>query len=120
VVCDGGTPTFMLTHWTRDRTRGPKLPLEHVIHRQTQETAELYGLTDRGAVVPGLRADLNISDYDHLTFGAARMAHDLPAGARRLVQKAKGYDATFVAGVQVVDHDEFTGELPGRLIRGPR
>jgi N-acyl-D-amino-acid deacylase len=120
VVCDGGTPTFMLTHWTRDRTRGPKLPLEHVVRRQTRETAELYGLTDRGAVVPGLRADLNVIDYDHLTFGAARMAHDLPAGARRLVQKAKGYDATFVAGVQIVDHDEFTGELPGKLIRGPR
>ncbi len=120
VVCDGGTPTFMLTHWTRDRTRGPKLALEHVVRRQTRDTAELYGLTDRGAVVPGLRADLNIIDYDHLTFGAARMAHDLPAGARRLVQKAKGYDATFVAGVQIVDHDEFTGELPGQLIRGPR
>jgi N-acyl-D-aspartate/D-glutamate deacylase len=120
VVCDGGTPTFMLTHWTRDRTRGPRLPLEHVVRRQTRDTAELYGLTDRGAVVPGLRADLNVIDYEHLTFGAARMAHDLPAGARRLVQKAKGYEATFVAGVQIVDHDEFTGELPGRLIRGPR
>jgi N-acyl-D-aspartate/D-glutamate deacylase len=110
----------MLTHWTRDRTRGPKLPLEHVVRRQTRETAELYGLTDRGAVVPGLRADLNVIDYEHLTFGPARMAHDLPAGARRLVQKADGYVATFVAGVQIVDHDEFTGELPGRLIRGPR
>jgi N-acyl-D-amino-acid deacylase len=120
VVCDGGTPTFMLTHWTRDRTRGPRLPLEHVVRRQTRETAELYGLTDRGAVLPGLRADLNVIDYERLTFGAARMAHDLPAGARRLVQKAKGYDATFVAGVQIVDHDEFTGELPGRLLRGPR
>jgi N-acyl-D-aspartate/D-glutamate deacylase len=120
VVCDGGTPTFMLTHWTRDRSRGPKLPLEHVVRRQTQETAELYGLGDRGALVPGLRADINVIDYEHLSFGAARMAHDLPAGARRLVQKAKGYDATFVAGVQIVDHDEFTGELPGQLIRGPR
>jgi N-acyl-D-aspartate/D-glutamate deacylase len=120
VVCDGGTPTFMLTHWTRDRTRGPKLPLEHVVRRQTRETAELYGLSDRGALTPGLRADINVIDYDHLTFGAARMAHDLPAGARRLVQKAKGYEATFVAGVQIVDHDEFTGELPGQLIRGPR
>ena len=90
VVCDGGTPTFMLTHWTRDRSRGPKLPLEYVVRRQTQETAELYGLGDRGALVPGLRADINVIDYDHLTFGAARMAHDLPAGARRLVQKAQG------------------------------
>ena len=120
VICDGGTPTFMLTHWTRDRSRGPKLPLEHVIHRQTLQTAELYGLGDRGALLPGLRADINVIDYDRLTFGPPRMAHDLPAGARRLVQKADGYDATFVGGVQTVDHDEFTGELPGRLVRGPR
>ncbi len=120
VICDGGTPTFMLTHWTRDRTRGPKLPLEHVIHRQTLQTAELYGLGDRGALLPGRRADINVIDYDRLTFDPPRMAHDLPAGARRLVQKADGYDATFVAGVQTVDHDEFTGELPGRLVRGPR
>ena len=120
VICDGGTPTFMLTHWTRDRSRGPKLGLEHVIRRQTSETAELYGLGDRGAIRPGLRADINVIDYDRLTFGPPRMAHDLPGGARRLVQRAEGYDATFVAGVQTVDHDEFTGELPGRLVRGPR
>ena len=119
VVCDGGTPTFMLTHWTRDRSRGPKLPLEYVVRRQTQETAELYGLGDRGALLPGLRADINVIDYDHLTFGAARMAHDLPAGARRLVQKAQGYEATFVAGVQIVDHDEFTCVLQGQPPRGP-
>ena len=115
VICDGGTPTFMLTHWTRDRTRGPKLPLEHVVHRQTQQTAELYGLGDRGLIAPGMRADINVIDYERLTFGPPRMVHDLPAGARRLVQKADGYVATFVAGVQIVDHDEFTGALPGRL-----
>jgi N-acyl-D-aspartate/D-glutamate deacylase len=120
VICDGGTPTFMLTHWTRDRRRGPTLPLEHVVHRQTRQTAELYGLRDRGLVAPGLRADLNVIDYDRLTFGPPRMAYDLPAGARRLVQKADGYVATFVNGVQTVDHDCFTGELPGRLVRGPR
>ena len=120
VICDGGTPTFMLTHWTRDRDRGPKLPLEHVVHRQTRQTAELYGLGDRGLVAPGMRADLNIIDFDGLSFGPPRMVHDLPAGARRLVQKARGYVATFVDGVQTVDHDEFTGALPGRLVRGPR
>jgi N-acyl-D-amino-acid deacylase len=120
VICDGGTPTFMLTHWTRDRRRGPTLPLEHIVHRQTGQTAELYGLGDRGLVAPGMRADLNLIDYDRLTFGPPRMAYDLPAGARRLVQKAEGYVATFVNGVQTVDNDEFTGELPGRLIRGPR
>ncbi len=120
VICDGGTPTFMLTHWTRDRRRGPTLPLEHVIHRQTRQTAELYGLGDRGLVAPGMRADLNLIDYGRLTFGPPRMAYDLPAGARRLVQRAEGYVATFVDGVQTVDHDEFTGALPGRLVRGPR
>ncbi len=120
VICDGGTPTFMLTHWTRDRRRGPRLPLEHVVRRQTRQTAELYALRDRGLVAPGLRADLNLIDYDRLTFGPPRMAYDLPGGARRLVQKADGYVATFVNGVQTVADDEFTGELPGRLIRGPR
>jgi N-acyl-D-aspartate/D-glutamate deacylase len=120
VICDGGTPTFMLTHWTRDRTRGPKMPLEHVIHRQTRQTAELYGLNDRGSLAPGMRADVNVIDYDRLSFGAPRMAWDLPGGAPRLVQKADGYRHTFVAGVETVHDDEFTGELPGRLLRGPR
>ena len=82
MICDGGTPTFMLTHWTRDRTRGPKMPLEHVIHRQTRQTAELYGLGDRGQLAPGLRADVNVIDYAALTFGAPRMAWDLPAAHR--------------------------------------
>jgi N-acyl-D-aspartate/D-glutamate deacylase len=110
----------MLTFWTRDRTRGPKLALEHVVHRQTRQTAELYGLNDRGLVAPGRRADLNLIDYDGLAFGPPRMAHDFPAGAPRLVQRATGYKATFVAGIQTVDEDEFTGALPGQLIRGPR
>jgi N-acyl-D-amino-acid deacylase len=119
-ICDGGTPTFMLTHWARDRTRGPKLPLEYVVHRQTQQTAQLYGLGDRGLVAPGRRADLNVIDLDALSFGPPRMAFDLPAAGRRLVQRAAGYRATFVAGQQVVADDEFTGALPGALVRGPR
>jgi N-acyl-D-amino-acid deacylase len=119
-ICDGGTPTFMLTHWARDRRRGPTIPLEHVVHRQTQQTAALYGLHDRGLVAPGQRADLNVIDFDELSFGLPRMAFDLPAGGRRLVQRAQGYAATFVAGVQTVEDDQFTGELPGRLIRGPQ
>jgi N-acyl-D-aspartate/D-glutamate deacylase len=119
-ICDGGTPTFMLTHWARDRTRGPKLPLEYVVHRQTRQTAEVYGLRDRGAVLPGLRADLNVIDLDALGFGPPRMAFDLPAGGRRLVQRATGYAATYVAGTRIVDHDTFTGALPGTLLRGPR
>ena len=120
VICDGGTPTFMLTHWTRDRSRGPKMPLEYVIHRQTRQTAELYGLGDRGLLAPGMRADVNVIDYDALTFGKPRMAWDLPGGAPRLVQKASGYRHTLCAGVETVTDDEFTGELPGRLVRGPR
>jgi N-acyl-D-aspartate/D-glutamate deacylase len=119
-ICDGGVPTFMLTHWTRDRTRGPRLPLEHIVHRQTSQTAALYGLADRGVVAPGTRADLNLIDYERLSFGPARMAFDLPAGGRRLVQKANGYVATWVAGVQTVADDDFTGELPGRLVRAGR
>jgi N-acyl-D-amino-acid deacylase len=119
-ICDGGTPTFMLTHWARDRSRGPRLPLEYVVHRQTQQTADLYGLGDRGVVAPGRRADLNVIDLDGLGFGPPRMAFDLPANGRRLVQKATGYTATYVAGTRIVDHDTFTGALPGRLLRGPR
>jgi len=119
-ICDGGTPTFMLTHWARDRTRGPRFALEYIVQRQTSQTAQLYGLSDRGLVAPGLRADLNVIDFDGLTFHAPRMAFDLPAQGRRLVQRASGYTATFVAGIQTVDHDQFTGALPGQLIRGPR
>ena len=119
-ICDGGTPTFMLTHWTRDRSRGPRLSLEYIVHRQTRQTAELYGLTDRGLVAPGLRADLNVIDFAALDFEPPRMVFDLPAAGRRLVQKASGYRATYLGGTQTVDHDQFTGELPGRLVRGPR
>jgi N-acyl-D-amino-acid deacylase len=117
-ICDGGTPTFMLTHWARDRRRGPTIPLEYIVHRQTAQTASLYGLHDRGVIAPGMRADVNIIDFDGLSFGPPRMAFDLPAAGRRLIQRATGYRATFVAGTQTVDNDEFTGALPGRLIRG--
>jgi len=116
-ICDGGMPTFMLTHWTRDRTRGEKLPLEYIVRRQTSQTAELYGITDRGVVAPGMRADLNLIDYERLGFDVPRMAYDLPAGGRRIVQKARGYVGTWVAGVQTVANDQFTGATPGKLLR---
>ena len=119
-ICDGGMPTFMLTHWVRDRERGPRFDLEFVVHRQTRQTAEFYGLHDRGVIAPGMRADINVIDFDTLGFETPRMVFDLPANGRRLVQKARGYEATFVAGVQTVDADEFTGSLPGRLVRGPQ
>jgi N-acyl-D-aspartate/D-glutamate deacylase len=117
-ICDGGMPTFMLTHWARDRTRGDKLPLEYVVHRQTQQTAEFFGMYDRGVIKPGYRADLNVIDFDNLGFERPHLAWDLPAGGRRFVQRSRGYDATLVAGVVVSKDGELTGALPGRLLRG--
>ena len=90
------------------------------MRRQTSETASLYGIDDRGVVAPGMRADLNLIDYGRLSFDVPRMAYDLPAGGRRLVQRARGYVGTWVAGVRTVDHDEFTGALPGRVLRAGR
>ena len=119
-ICDGGMPTFLLTHWVRDRSRGNRLNLEKMVQRQTRKTAELYGLTDRGLIAPGLRADLNLIDFENLSFDMPAMAYDFPANGRRLVQHAKGYVGTFVNGVQTVADDEFTGELPGKLLRASR
>jgi N-acyl-D-amino-acid deacylase len=119
-ICDGATPTFMLTHWTRDRTRGPRLPIELIVHRQTRQTAELFGLNDRGLLQVGMRADVNVIDYANLGSARPRLVHDLPAGAPRLVQPGRGYIATICAGEVTIEHDAFTGALPGRLVRGPR
>jgi N-acyl-D-aspartate/D-glutamate deacylase len=120
VICDASTPTYMLTHWSRDRSRGERLPLEWVVKRQTRDTAELYGLHDRGALLPGMKADLNLIDLERLQLEPPEIAFDLPAGARRLVQRARGYAGTLVSGVQTWADGEATGELPGRLIRGER
>ncbi|HEY1414888.1 MAG TPA: amidohydrolase family protein [Caulobacteraceae bacterium] len=120
MICDGSFPTTMLTHWTRDRVRGPKLPLSDVIRMQTRDTARLLGLNDRGVVKPGYRADLNVIDYDGLRLHAPEVAYDLPAGGRRLVQRASGYKATIVAGEVTYRDGEATGALPGRLIRGAK
>ena len=116
-ICDGGMPTFMLTHWARDRTRGERLGLEWVIHRQTQQTAEAYGFFDRGILAPGYRADINLIDLDRLALGRPRLVWDLPAGGRRLLQSATGYRATICAG-QVTENDTLTGALPRQLVRG--
>ncbi|OYU71505.1 MAG: amidohydrolase [Alphaproteobacteria bacterium PA2] len=118
MICDGSFPTSNLTHWTRDRTRGSKIPLETMVRMQTRDTAEAVGLHDRGLIAPGYRADLNIIDYEALTLGAPGVAYDLPAGGRRLVQRAKGYVATLVAGAVTYRDGEPTGALPGRLLRG--
>lgn len=119
-ICDAGMPTFMLTHWTRDRQRGERIPLELIIHRQTRQTAELYGLLDRGLLQPGFRADINVIDYDALALGAPEMVFDLPAGGRRLVQHADGYEWTICKGEVIVDHGVPTDARPGTLVRGPQ
>jgi N-acyl-D-aspartate/D-glutamate deacylase len=118
-ICDGSTPTFMVTFWARDRTRGPRLPLELIVARQTRGTALHYGLADRGLLAPGLRADVNVIDLEHLAIDPPRMAWDLPTGARRFVQGSRGYRLTVAGGVVVREDDEFTGDRPGRLVRGP-
>jgi N-acyl-D-aspartate/D-glutamate deacylase len=120
VICDASFPTYMLTHWVRDRSRGPRLPLEKAVAMQTRDTAKLYGLNDRGVLVPGMKADVNVIDLDALTIEAPEMVFDLPANGRRMIQKASGYRATIVSGQVTFENGAPTGELPGKLIRGPR
>ncbi len=117
VLCDASLPTFMLTHWARDRSRGDTLPLELVVQHQTSRTAALYGFTDRWTVAPGFLADLNVIDYEGLALDPPEMAYDLPAGGKRLIQRAKGYGATVKSGLVVREDDAPTGERPGGLIR---
>jgi N-acyl-D-amino-acid deacylase len=120
VLCDASLPTFMLTHWARDRTRGERLPVEKVVNLQTRRTAELYGFRDRGLLQPGMVGDVNVIDFDGLELRSPEMAYDLPAGGKRLIQRAHGYVATVKSGAVVRDHDEATGERPGVLVRGPQ
>jgi N-acyl-D-aspartate/D-glutamate deacylase len=120
MICDASIPTFMLTHWGRDRVRGPQLPLEWIIKKQTADTAALFGLGDRGTLEVGKKADLNVIDHAGLALLQARMAHDLPAGGRRLLQEARGYKATIVSGTVTRRDGVDTGARPGRLLRGAR
>ena len=110
----------MLSHWARDRARGPKMPLEWLIHRQTRQTAELYGLRDRGLLAPGHRADVNLIELDRLRLTAPRVVADLPAGGVRLRQGAEGYVATICAGQITWRDGQPTGALPGAVVRGPQ
>src|SRR5258708_6181501 len=116
-VCDASSPTFLLTHWARDRKRGAHLPLEFLVRKQTRYCAQVYGLKDRGVLAPGYRADFNIIDFDRLGMRRHEVVYDLPAGGRRLMQRADGYRYTFVAGVETLCDDEHTGAMPGRLLR---
>jgi N-acyl-D-aspartate/D-glutamate deacylase len=118
LICDGSQPTFMLTHWARDRTRGDRITLERAVQLQTSATASIYGFTDRGTIEVGKRADLNIIDFDKLSVGQPKMHFDLPTNAKRYLQAPQGYVATIVAGTIIREHDRDTGARPGRLIRG--
>lgn len=120
VICDASQPTFMLTHWTRDRARGERLPLEWIVKKQSHDTARLYGLGDRGTLEAGMLADINLIDYEQLELGSPRVADDLPAGGRRLLQGATGYVETIKGGVTTFAAGEETGARPGELIRGAR
>ena len=120
VLTDASAFTYLLTHWTRDRSRGKKLPLEWAIKRLTRDNAEAIGLLDRGLLAVGKKADINIIDYEKLAICPPEVLYDLPAGGKRMVQRTKGYDATIVAGEVVYRGGEPTNALPGRLVRGAR
>jgi N-acyl-D-aspartate/D-glutamate deacylase len=120
LICDGSFPTYLLLHWGRARTRGAKLPVEQLVKRQTADTAALVGLRDRGTLTPGKKADLNLIDPDALALTHPEIVYDLPAGGKRLVQRARGYRATLVSGDVVLENGEPTGALPGKLVRGPQ
>jgi len=119
-ICDASQPTFMLTHWTRDRTRGEKLPLEWIVKKQSHDTARLYGLGDRGTLEVGMLADINVIDYEQLQLTSPQVVADLPAGGRRILQGAVGYVETIKSGVTTFAHGTDTGARPGTLIRGAR
>ncbi len=116
-IIDASVPSFMLSHWGRDRSRGPGLPLPLLVKMQTSETADFFGFGDRGRLKPGLRADVNLIDFDRLRLHQPEVLHDLPAGGRRLVQRVDGYRATLVAGTPVFEDGQDTGARPGRLVR---
>ena len=116
-ICDAGLPTFMLTHWTRDRPTG-RLALADVVKTLSADGARLMGLKDRGRIAPGLKADINVIDYDRLQLECPRVTYDLPGGGRRLLQDARGYVATMVSGKVTQRDGRATGALPGALVRG--
>jgi N-acyl-D-aspartate/D-glutamate deacylase len=120
IICDASFPTYLLTHWTRDRTRGEKLSIPFVVAAQSRKTALSVGLYDRGVIAPGFKADVNVIDYDRLHLHPPKVHYDLPVGGRRLMQQVDGYDATIVSGVVTQRHGNATGARPGRLIRGAR
>jgi N-acyl-D-aspartate/D-glutamate deacylase len=117
LIADASNPTYMLTHWGRDRTRGEQLPVESLIKWHAHDTAALFGLHDRGVIAPGKKADINVIDFDALQVRRPEMAYDFPAGGKRLVQRADGYRATVVNGEITYLDGVPTGALPGRIVR---
>ena len=117
LICDVSMPTYLLTHWVNGRERGPRIGLEHAISLQTSRTAAAYGFTDRGVLRPGMRADINLIDLEGMHLRAPEMVFDLPAGGRRLIQKADGYVATLLAGQVTMEHGDMTGTRSGGLVR---
>ena len=119
-ISDASLPSWMLTHWGRDRKRGPRLPLETIVKQQTSETADFFGFADRGRLAPGRKADVNVIDFERLRLHVPEIRYDLPAGGRRLVQRVDGYVATLVSGTPVFEQGRYTGATPGRLVRAGR
>jgi len=120
LICDASMPSYLLTHWARDRKRGERIPIEQLVHRQTQRTAHFYGLCDRGVIAPGMKADINLIDYAALRLHPPEMVYDLPASARRLVQRVDGYAMTICSGEVIREQGRDTGARPGKLVRGPQ
>jgi len=120
LICDSTMPTFLLTYFARDRKRGPLLPIEFAVKLHTRDTALLYGLADRGLLAPGMKADVNLIDFDNLRMGAPEMVYDLPAAGRRLIQRVAGYKYTIASGEVIFQDGEASGAMPGKLIRGPQ
>jgi len=118
IACDASGQTLMLAYWVRDRVSGPRIPIEQAVKTMTSDNADLYGLCDRGRIAVGYRADINVIDFDRLRLELPEMVYDLPAGGRRVMQRATGYDAVVVGGEVTIRNDTATGALPGRLIRG--
>jgi N-acyl-D-amino-acid deacylase len=116
-ICDASFPTFLLAHWGRDRTRGQTYPIEMLVRKISKDPADLYGLTDRGVLAAGRRADINLIDFDRLAICQPELVQDLPADAKRFIQGATGYAVTMVNGVITRRDDEATGAYPGRLVR---
>jgi N-acyl-D-aspartate/D-glutamate deacylase len=117
IMCDATDMAHAITHWTRDRSRGDRLPIEDIVRRLSSNNAEALGLTDRGRIALGMKADVNVIDYDRLRLRPPVVRYDLPAGGKRLLQQTDGFDLTMVSGVAVWRHGEATGQLPGRLLR---